>query len=91
MMLKGVQRKLIMLQTRGSDLFETAYFVLKEDAQTRRPDRNEMLSEATRIVEENSLARRRGDGELRSTLITFVLGAFLGAFAVGAIWLSSLL
>ena len=90
-MLKGVQRKLIMLQPHGSDLFEPAYFVLKEDAEGRRPDRNEMLSEATRIVEENSLARGRGNSDIRSTLVGFVLGAFLGAFAVGAIWLSSLL
>lgn len=90
-MLKGVQRKLIMLQTHGSDLFETAYFVLREDAAGHRPDRNEMLSEARRIVEENSLARGKRDSELRSTLAIFVLGALLGAFAVGAIWLSSLL
>lgn len=90
-MLKGYQRKLIMLQTHGSDLFETAYFILKEDAEHRRPDQSEMLSEAKRIVEENSLARRQKDGELRSTLLTLLMGAFLGAFAVGAIWLSSLL
>lgn len=90
-MLKGVQRKLIMLQTNGSDLFETAYFVLREDAACRCHDRNEMLTEARRIVEENSLAKGKRGGELRSTLAIFVLGALLGAFAVGAIWLSSLL
>lgn len=90
-MLKGVQRKLIMLQTHGSDLFETAYFVLRENAGGRRPDQGEMLAEARRIVEENSLARAKREGELRSTLAIFVLGALLGAFAVGAIWLSSLL
>ena len=91
MMLKGYQRRLIMLQTHGSDLFETAYFVLKEDAERRRPSQGEMLSEAKRIVEENSLARRQGRDELRSPLISFLLGALSGAFAIGAIWLSSLL
>ena len=91
MMLKGYQRRLIMLQTHGSDLFETAYFVLKEDAERRRPSQGEMLSEAKRIVEENSLARRQSRDELRSPLVSFLLGALSGAFAIGANWLSSLL
>ena len=90
-MLKGYQRKLIMLQTHGSELFETAYFVLKEDAERRRPNQCEMLTEAKRIVEENSFTGRRKDNESYPALLVFVLGAFLGAFAVGAIWLSSLL
>ncbi len=84
-MLKGVQRKLIMLQIRESDLFETAYFVLRENGQNRPHDRNEMLNEANRILEENSHSRKRPS--LCSYLLPATLGFCAGLFFMGCVWL----
>ena len=52
-MLKGYQKRLIMMPTRESPLFESAYFILRKDSRPKSPTKNEMLSEATRILEEN--------------------------------------
>lgn len=56
-MLKGCQRKIILLRDTGSNIFEEAYFVLKADAEARRDlSESDMVSEARRIVEENTLS-----------------------------------
>ncbi len=56
-MLKGCQRKIIMLKETGSDIFEEAYFVLRSDADVERSlSELDMVSEAQRIVEANSLS-----------------------------------
>ncbi len=88
-MLKGVERKLIMLQIRESDLFETAYFVLKENSQNPTRDRNEMLSEANRILEENSHSGKRTS--VRSFALPAMFGFCLGLFFMGCVWLCSVI
>ncbi len=88
-MLKGAQRKLIMLQTHESDLFETAYFVLREEAEKRPPRLGEMLLEANRILEESAGNGREENGA-RFSLSAFAIGFALGLIALGALWLVSL-
>ena len=81
-MMKGCQRRMVMMPTRTSALFETAYFVLKEEAEARRPSESEMLCEAMRILEENSLTKREPRFSRRHLLLAFLYGLFLGALAV---------
>ena len=81
-MMKGCQRRMIVMPTRTSALFETAYFVLKEEAEARRPSQSEMLCEAMRILEENSLSRRPQTYARRHLAIAFLYGLCLGALLV---------
>ena len=46
-MIKGAQKKMIVVKTGDSRLFEEAYFVLRRDADERNGD---MVAEADRII-----------------------------------------
>ena len=90
MMLKGYERRLIMMPTKNSPLFETAYFILRNAPEKHPPCPNEMLYEATRILEENSLTVKRRSIKLRHLAIAFSIGLALGAATVAVIWLVAL-
>ena len=90
MMLKGYQRKLIMMPIKSSPLFETAYFILRKETEGRTPGQNEMLCEATRILEENALTAKKRNLRPRHLLIAYGIGFLVGALLVGIIWLSLL-
>lgn len=51
-MIKGTEKRVVRVKDIGGDIFEEAYFVLKEG----RLDvpHSDMISEAVRIIEENS-------------------------------------
>jgi len=89
MMLKGYQRRMIMMPTKGSSLFETAYFVLRHEVAEKQPTQNEMLCEAMRILEENALNTKKRVIGIRHLLWTAAVSFFLGAFLLGMIWLSA--
>ncbi len=90
MMLKGYQRRLIMMPTKSSPLFESAYFILRRETEERAPSQNEMLSEATRILEEHALPQKKHSLRRRHLLFALAVGFILGALAVGGIWLLTL-
>lgn len=50
-MLKGAQKRMIVIRTRDSRLFEEAYFVMRRDLPDGDAHRSDMLWEANRIVE----------------------------------------
>lgn len=81
-MIKGCQREMIVLQTRESPLFESAYFVLRRGY--RPAPHGDMLAESNRIIGEgkNYLTKRRKRGRLLPFLLGFLLGGVL--FGVGA-------
>ncbi len=80
-MLKGYQRKLIMMPTRDSSLFETAYFVLRSEAESRRPEpsQNEMLLEASRILQASNATRSPTPLTKKHVLLAALLGFLFGA------------
>ena len=82
-MIKGCQREMIVLQTKESPLFESAYFVLRAGrAPTARGD---MLAEGNRIVEEGRgyfLRRRKKSG-----FLPFMAGFLLGSLLLGVVML----
>ncbi len=88
-MLKGVQRKLIVLKTNQSDLFESAYFILRDIPDEPRLTQNEMLREATRILRENSHTGSHDRAGCPSPIL-FLIGFFSGVLAVGLLWLFAL-
>lgn len=78
---------MIMMPTRGSALFETAYFVLKDEAEARQPSKGEMICEAMRILEENAIAKKPPAYNRRHLLLAFLYGLFFGALLVALILL----
>ena len=83
MVLKGAQKKMIVVKTGSSELFEEAYFVLKASEVRGESD---MLTEANRIIEEcgaytqknKKRAGKRPSLRLFDLLI-FAVGSALGA------------
>ena len=51
-MLKGAQRRMIVVKTQDSKMFEEAYFVLKKENVTVQG--KDMVSEATRIIRQSA-------------------------------------
>ena len=56
-MLRGCQKQMIVLQTQGSTIFESAFFVLRRDNVGVRHD--DMLAEANRIIGEGVTVRKK--------------------------------
>ena len=54
-MVKGSQRRVIHVKNTKSGIFDEAYFILKEGADASVCE-SDMISEANRIIEENSKA-----------------------------------
>ena len=50
-MIKGCQKKIIMLKNTGSEIFEEAYFILSESADKSNLSQSDMIAEANRIVD----------------------------------------
>ena len=49
-MLKGCQRKMVIVPGKDKELFETAYFVLRRESEKRTLRHRDLLEEANRII-----------------------------------------
>ena len=80
--MKGCHKRVIYMKNTGSDVFEEAYFVVKDGGGSLTYD-GDFLSEAKRIVEENKGigARKRGEGAVLQRVLIFGSG-FLLAFLI---------
>ena len=82
-MVKGAQKRMVVVKTADSDMFEEAYFVIRRNAGHRSMD---MLAEANRIIEGCGIGKReKRKIDLRLLLFclaSFMSGGFLGAFCV---------
>jgi len=73
-MIKGCQKEMIVLQTKESALFESAYFVLRRGKNVT--PRGDMLAESNRIIGEGrEYLRKRQKGKW---ILPFVGGFLLG-------------
>ena len=54
-MLKGCQRRMIVVQGREKGAFETAYFVLRRESERRPLHNGDLLEEANRIINEQQI------------------------------------
>ena len=50
-MLKGTQRKVIVLKDTKSGIFDEAYFIVKNSADSKNLTTDDMVSEANRIID----------------------------------------
>ena len=86
-MIKGCQREMIVLQTKESALFESAYFVLRR-GKNEMP-RGDMLAESNRIIGEGRAYMKKR--QKRRGPLSFLLGFLTGSALMGAIALIILL
>ena len=89
-MIRGCERKIILVQGTESSLFETAYFVLRKDAESRERSHSDIMKEANRIIERRlpaSLSRVRRRERILKRLkycAFFLVGALLGGGSAAA-------
>lgn len=80
-MLRGCKRNMIVLHGTGSDLFEEAYFIVRERTDT--PSEGDMLKEAERILDRNRSEKRKlSKGAVAVAALSFLGGGLLGAFSM---------
>ena len=81
-MIKGAQKKMIVVKTSESAVFEEAYFVLRRESLAQEAD---MVREASRIIESHGEKKRTGKGiKIREAVLCtllFIVGAFCGGGA----------
>ena len=74
--MRGYQKKVIFIKNAGSNFFEEAYFVLKDDEKNRIFSHATMVSEARRIIEENFEVKKRKFKFINlKVLFAFLIGA----------------
>lgn len=92
-MIRGINRQMIIIKTEKSSIFEAAYFLVRPDA-APRASRDEMVSEANRIISDSNFSAKRRSEErkkkIKNGIPFFLWGGALGMFFIGALWLISL-
>ena len=84
-MIRGAQKRMVVLRTADSEFFEEVYFVLRRNHDEREGD---IIKEANRIIESAAGNKKRG-GYLKNKLIfvsVFLCGGGVGALAMAAIY-----
>ena len=75
--MRGCQKRVVFLKNTGSSIFESAYFVLKEDSVNKSDpfSYTDMVHEANRIIEENLAGKKRNKSIYIILIAAFLLGA----------------
>ena len=76
-MIKGAQKRVVVVRTADSGIFEEALFVLRQGSAAPETD---MVAEADRIIRESGGKKRRADIIKR---ILFAIACFCGGSAFG--------
>lgn len=79
-MLKGIQKKMVVLNIQDSKIFESAYFIMKNQVKLAPPDDNAVLFEANRIVSESLPKKKKGHFFLKFLLVMIlvIVAAIMG-------------
>lgn len=88
--MKGTQKKMLLLKNTGSDIFDEAYFILKDRFPAVTVSESEMIKEANRIVSENLISGYFTGGKAKkkpNSLQSFVVGLALGICATAILLL----
>ena len=85
-MLKGRQRRMIVVRAPDSRLFEEAIFILRDDIlQGKAEDNEDVLRQARKVAE----AYTRAKSGTRRLGLSAPIAAFFGAAATGLAWLAT--
>lgn len=82
-MVKGVNRQMIVLKLDGNRIYDSACFVLKNDAKQQKEAQKDMLREANRILAQMDIKRSRPRRigwfwKLLFLLLILVIGMIIG-------------
>lgn len=83
-MVRGCQKKIIYLKNTDSEVFDEAYFVVKDDTSSYGLDECDMIKEVNRILdecipcEEKVSIKYKLIGIIKKTVIPFCLGIIIG-------------
>ena len=80
-MIKGAQKKMIVVKTADSAVFEEVYFVMRRESNAERLD---MLSEANRIIESSGGHKKRGRNK-RAIRVLLAISAFVCGGILGGV------
>ncbi len=78
-MLKGAQKRMIVIKTADSKIFEEAYFVMRGDSPSTNAD---MVGEANRIID-SCTGKKRERSRILQCKLLFPLCTFLGGSFIG--------
>ncbi len=79
-MLKGCQKRMIFVKDTGCDLFDEAYFILKDDIPSNDEMENNIIRVATEIINQNNfLKSKKKSRKLPKNLLFFISGCFFSA------------
>lgn len=82
--MKGTQKKMLLLKNTGSDIFDEAYFILKDRFPAVAVSESDMIREANRIVNDNLISGYFTGGKAKKkpgALQAFIFGVVLGVGA----------
>lgn len=80
-MVKGCKKSIVYIKNTGSDCFKEAYFILNDGKGVSVLREKDLVSEATRVIEESCYRAegRRGFGTaIRHSWLPFLLGLLSG-------------
>lgn len=75
-MLRGTQRKVIVLKDTKSGIFDEAYFIIKNSADSTKLTTNDMVSEANRIIGDSVTRTEEKKSEKLLRPLWFFIGVF---------------
>lgn len=88
---KGCQKKMIMLKNTGSELFEEAYFILKDrDDKAAKLSETDMIREANRIISNNAITSYWAEKDSSSNKLSLkykIKWFAAGLSSCGILWL----
>lgn len=84
-MIKGAQKQLIVVRTGKSPYFDEAYFVLRREVHSERVNRGDILTEANKILEENTKEARQRPRRRAVGWLLFLAGLVCGGLVGMAI------
>ncbi|MBR2370593.1 MAG: hypothetical protein IKA82_01090 [Clostridia bacterium] len=88
-MIKGCQRRTVVIRGDTQSDFEFAYFIMKTEARNGKSE-SDIINAAGRIIAENTLQNRHERPDKRrafSDIVKFLAGMLSGGGFVGLIWL----
>ena len=88
-MIRGVQRKMIVIRNIDGHLFDEAHFILKRSIKETERQKDELLREANRIICENSYSSRLSHRK-KYTRAALIASFFAGFFTSLLISLAAL-
>lgn len=80
-MIKGAQKQMIVLRTGNSPYFDEAYFVLRREVHSEKTNHRDMLTEANKILEENTKGARQRSRRCAVGWLLFFAGLLCGGLA----------